>query len=89
MTLLGFNLSGYINGVAKKHAEVSRGMFPNYTINSITNGVHPDTWVSPPFKRLFDRYIKDWRRDPLLFRYAIGMPLSDIQEAHAEARMTS
>jgi len=86
MTLLGFNLSGYINGVAKKHAEVSRGMFPNYTINSITNGVHPDTWVSPPFKRLFDRYIKDWRRDPLLFRYAIGMPLSDIQEAHAEAK---
>ncbi|MFZ2455027.1 MAG: alpha-glucan family phosphorylase [Candidatus Altiarchaeia archaeon] len=86
MTLLGFNLSGYINGVAKKHAEVSKDMFPAYKINSVTNGVHPDTWVCPAYKRLFDRYIKDWRKDPFLFRYAIGMPLEDIQAAHAEAK---
>ncbi len=43
MTLLGFNFSNHINGVAKKHAETSKSMFPTYTINSVTNGVHADT----------------------------------------------
>jgi starch phosphorylase len=86
MTFLGFNLSGYINGVAKKHAEVSKGMFPAYTINSVTNGVHPDTWVCPAYKRLFDKYIKDWRKDPFLFRYAIGLSLDEIWSAHKEAK---
>jgi len=28
MTLLGLNLSGYVNGVAKKHGEVSQHMYP-------------------------------------------------------------
>ena len=86
MTILGFNLSGYINGVAKKHAETSKSMFPSYTINSITNGVHPDTWTSMPYKRLFNKYIKDWRRDPHLFRYAVGIPDEDIWGAHIEAK---
>ncbi len=35
MTLLALNLSGYINGVAKKHREVSLNMFPGYDIHSI------------------------------------------------------
>lgn len=44
MTLLALNLSRYVNGVAKRHEEVSREMFPGYPINHITNGVH--SWAS-------------------------------------------
>ena len=40
MTYLALNLSHYVNGVAKKHGEVSRHMFAAYKIDSITNGVH-------------------------------------------------
>ena len=40
MTYLALFGSRYINGVAMQHAEVSRGMFPNYPIRAITNGVH-------------------------------------------------
>jgi starch phosphorylase len=32
MSTLGLNLSGFHNGVAKKHGEVSRNMFPGYDI---------------------------------------------------------
>jgi len=43
MTLLALNLSDYVNGVAKRHAEVSQHMFPDYKMHAITNGVHPHT----------------------------------------------
>src|SRR5579864_5860588 len=39
MTYLALRFSGYVNGVAMRHGEVSRGMFPNYAIAAITNGV--------------------------------------------------
>ena len=40
MTFLAANLSHYINGVAKRHGEISRHMFSRYVIDAITNGVH-------------------------------------------------
>ena len=57
MTLLALNLSEYINGVAKKHGEISREMFPGYPIDSITNGVHPYTWASESFRKLYNKHI--------------------------------
>lgn len=86
MTFLGLHLSRYVNGVAMRHGEVSRGMFPNYPVNSITNGVHTATWMVEPFQRLFDRHIPEWRGDNLYLRYAIGVPVLEIQGAHAEAK---
>jgi len=86
MTYLALFFSRYINGVSMRHEEVSRNMFPGYPINSITNGVHAVTWTSPPFQRLCDRRIPEWRGDNLYLRYAINIPLSEIQEAHGEAK---
>ena len=54
MTYLALNLSHYVNGVAKRHAEVLRQMFAQYRIDAITNGVHAATWTSPQFQALFD-----------------------------------
>ena len=61
MTYLALNLSHYVNGVAKKHAEVSRHMFAEYRVDAITNGVHAAHWTSPAFQALFDRHIPGWR----------------------------
>ena len=63
MTFLAANLSHYINGVAKRHGEISRNMFSRYVIDAITNGVHAGTWTSQPFRELFDRYISDWHQE--------------------------
>lgn len=86
MTLMALSLSHYINGVAKRHAEVTRRMFSRYTIDEITNGVHAGTWVSPPFAELFDRHIPDWRRDNFSLRYALSISKAEIREAHAKAK---
>src|SRR5712672_2199153 len=63
MTHLALHLTRFVNGVAMRHGEVSRGMFPDYPINSITNGVHATTWTGPDFAELFDRRMPEWRRD--------------------------
>ena len=86
MTELGLRCSRYINGVSMRHEEISRGMFPDYPINSVTNGVHGATWTAPAFQRLYDRHVPEWRVDSLYLRYAVGIPLDEIQDAHAETK---
>jgi glycogen phosphorylase len=86
MTFVGLHLSHYINGVTKRHGEVSRSMFPGYPIGSITNGVHSLTWTAPAFRLVYDRYIPDWRQDSFSLRYALGIPLEAIRQAHQQAK---
>ena len=74
MTYLALTLSHYVNGVAKRHGEVSQHMFGSHKIDSITNGVHGPTWVSEAFAQLYDLRIPGWRADSSSFRYALGIP---------------
>ncbi|HZC24727.1 MAG TPA: alpha-glucan family phosphorylase [Candidatus Binatia bacterium] len=86
MTLLGLNLCRYVNGVAKRHEEVSREMFPGYPIQHITNGVHSPTWTCESFKKLYDEWIPGWSNDPSMLRKALTIPNEKVWEAHAEAK---
>lgn len=86
MTLLALNLSEYINGVAKRHGEVSRAMFPGYEISAITNGVHSYTWTCDSFKRLYDKYLPGWANEPELFVRIGRIPDEEIWDAHIEAK---
>jgi starch phosphorylase len=86
MTYLALNLSDYVNGVAKKHRDVSRLMFAHHEVDAITNGVHLATWASRSFQELLDRRIPGWREDNFSLRYALGIPLAEIWEAHSAAK---
>jgi len=86
MTLLALNLSKYINGVAKKHGEVSQHMFPGYHIHAITNGVHSFTWTCQEMAKLFDKYIPGWANEPELFVRAGSIPEQEVWEAHKNAK---
>ncbi|MDI1472204.1 Glycogen phosphorylase [Thermodesulfovibrio sp. N1] len=86
MTLLGFNLSEYINGVSKKHEEVSERMFPGYEIHAITNGVHPYTWVSESFKNLYNKHLPGWAMEPEIFVRAWKIPEEELWDAHMQAK---
>jgi len=87
MTYLALNVSHYVNGVALRHGEVSRQMFGGYPIDAITNGVHAATWVSDPFRALFDRHIPSWRADNFGLRYAVSIPAQEIWDAHLAAKL--
>jgi starch phosphorylase len=86
MTYLALNMSKYVNGVARKHGEVSQELFPGYRIDYVTNGVHSRTWTADGFRELYDRFIPGWGNDPSCLRYAVSIPRPDIWQAHVQAK---
>ncbi len=86
MTRLAMNLSSYVNGVAERHRETAEKMFPGYPIRSITNGVHPQTWVHPALARLYATLGGHWMHEPELLFGVETMPHAALLAAHAEAK---
>ena len=86
MTYLALYHSKYVNGVAKKHGEVSRKMFPGYSIDAITNGIHTNTWVSEEMGLIFDKHIPSWKTDPYTMRNALNIPRDDLWRAHQRSK---
>ena len=94
MTPLAIRMCRSANGVSQKHGEVSRAlwkkMFPDQDaapITSVTNGVHPPTWIAPLFQSLYaERFGGDWHaitRDEKRWATAIGsLSNSDIWNTH-------
>jgi glycogen phosphorylase len=70
MTVLALKASHRANAVSSLHAHVSRAMwtplYPGLTedrvpIGHITNGVHPQSWVAPQMRQVYDRHLgSDW-----------------------------
>jgi starch phosphorylase len=70
LTPLALRMSRTTNGVSRKHGEVSRQLWnklwperkaEDVPITSITNGVHPPTWVAPPLQALYQKSLgEDW-----------------------------
>jgi starch phosphorylase len=86
MTRLALNLSQYINGVAIRHRDSSRAMFPGYAINAITNGIHSYTWTCESFRKLYDLYLPGWANEPWLLARTEVIPNEEIWEAHRETK---
>ncbi|KQT08095.1 alpha-glucan family phosphorylase [Ramlibacter sp. Leaf400] len=86
MTHLALRLSNWVNGVAKRHAEVSRTMFPGYEVHAITNGIHPWTWASDAHRRLYDQHVQHWCHEPELLLHADRIPSAELLAAHREAK---
>ena len=82
MTYLALRFSRYVNGVAMQHGIVSQGMFPEYTVHSITNGVHAATWISPAFQHLLDKQTPSWRHDNQYLRSVYGIDPAVIEATH-------
>jgi starch phosphorylase len=97
MTPFAIRMCRSSNGVAAKHGEVSRRlwlkMFPELTdadqvpITSVTNGVHPPTWIAPLLENLFDKHIgPNWlevTHDPAAWKTAVeAIPDEDLWSVH-------
>lgn len=86
MTRLALNLSEHVNGVARRHAEVARRMFPGYEVRAITNGVHPWTWTCDSFRQLYDAHLPHWCHEPEMLARADRLGDGEIQAAHDAAK---
>ncbi len=86
MTRLALNLSGYVNGVSKTHAQTTATMFPGYDVRAITNGVHAATWTHASFARLYDDAMPQWALEPQVLERADQLSDDAIWAAHQEAK---
>lgn len=87
MTRLALNLSEFVNGVAKSHADISNKMFPGYKVHAITNGVHPFTWAAESFRVLYNAHIAGWHHEPeLLIRAECCIADDAIWQAHQQEK---
>lgn len=86
MTLLALNLSGFVNGVAARHADTTQRMFPGYRVKAITNGVHVPTWTHPAFAELFQKVLARWAHEPELLMRADQIDDAPIWSAHQSAK---
>ncbi|MHA1680221.1 MAG: alpha-glucan family phosphorylase [Promethearchaeota archaeon] len=87
MTELALNGSRYCNGVAKKHGEISRRMFPDYKIDYITNGIHMSFWLSPYMHVLFDdEFGSAWHYDYHSLENALELNTNHVWRAHKKAK---
>ena len=86
MTRLALNLAGYVNGVARRHAETTEHMFPGYRIHAVTNGVHVGTWTHPAFAALYTAALPQWQHEPETLVRALQLPDDGIWECHRTAK---
>jgi len=95
MTVLALRVSGHLNGVSKRHAEVARRMWRSLwpespeeevPIDYVTNGVHAPTWIEPKMELLFNKYLgPDWLEDhdsPVIWELVEEIPDEELWRTH-------
>jgi glycogen phosphorylase len=86
LTRLALSLAGYVNGVARRHAEVTEHMFPGYRIHAVTNGVHVGTWAHPAFAALYTANFPQWQHEPEVLVRALQLPDDAVWACHRSAK---
>jgi starch phosphorylase len=95
MTAFAMRLSGYCNGVSKRHGEISRRMWQNLwpdkteeniPIDHITNGIHVPTWIEPRMELLLNQYLgPNWLTEhdnPLIWELIEEIPDEELWQTH-------
>ncbi len=86
MTRLALNLAGYVNGVARRHAETTQHLFPGYRIHAVTNGVHVGRWTHAAFAQLFTAHLPQWEHEPEVLVRALQLPEDEVWRCHQAAK---
>jgi starch phosphorylase len=95
MTAFALKMSGFRNGVSKRHGEVARNMWQSLwpdvpeekiPIDFVTNGVHVPTWIEPKMELLFDKYLgPNWLAEhdsPATWELIDGIPDEELWKTH-------
>ena len=95
MTAFALRMSGYCNGVSKRHGEVTRRMWQSLwrdlpeekvPIDYVTNGVHVPTWIEPKMELLFNKYLgPNWLEDhdnPFIWEMIEEIPDDELWKTH-------
>lgn len=100
MTAFALRMSGYHNGVSKRHGDVARRMWQNLwpelseekiPIDYVTNGIHVPTWIEPKMELLFNKFLgPNWLLDhdnPVLWELVDDIPDEELWKTHYWLKM--
>jgi starch phosphorylase len=95
MTGFALRMSGFCNGVSRRHGEVARRMWQSLwpelpdekvPIDYVTNGVHVPTWIEPKLELLLNKYLgPNWLADhdnPSVWALIDKIPDETLWQAH-------
>ena len=99
MAILAMKLASHINGVSKLHEQISKNMWRDLwiqippeenPIKSVTNGIHPSSWISKDMASLFDRYLgPTWMKKPAdftIWKRVEQIPAEELWRTHERRR---
>jgi starch phosphorylase len=99
MAVLALKTSAFRNAVSVLHRTVSQEMFQDLwpklpldevPITSVTNGVHPPTWINGDLASLYDQYLQpDWRDrmdDSKMWESIHEIPPPEVWEMHRKRK---
>lgn len=99
MTVFGLRFSRFRNGVSELHGRISREIWKDVwprlpaadtPLTHVTNGIHPESWVSDEMEKLFTRYVGPrWssnRTDAAEWEKVDKIPDSELWPAHTRMR---
>ena len=82
MTHLALSLSGYVNGVALRHAETAQSMFPGHRVRAITNGAHVPTWMHGKIAKVVEKHLPHWASEPVSLLRVDDISAESLWSAH-------
>jgi len=95
MTVTAMRLSGRVNGVSRRHGQVSRNLWRDLwpgrpwetvPIGHVTNGVHLATWMASPIMNLLEAHLgHDWGNrldEPGFWDQVLTLDHAHLWEAH-------
>jgi len=95
MTAAAIRLAGRVNGVSKRHGQVTRELWSplwpdrekrEVPVGSVTNGVHLASWMSSRYMELLDRHLgaswQRWPSDPSLWDRVMELDDGEVWEIH-------
>ena len=86
MTQLALNLAGYINGVARRHAETTRQMFPGYRVHASHQRRACRALDTSAFARLFTANWPQWNHEPEILVRALQLSDNEVWNCHTTAK---
>ena len=99
MAVLAIRTSSVVNGVSSLHGRIARGMWRSLwpgvpgdeiPIAHVTNGVHPQSWISNEMRRIYDSYLgPGWAEqagDSRIWRRCEQIPAEELWRTHERRR---
>ena len=99
MTVAALRLAGRVNGVSRRHGQVSRRLWEELwpgrdaeavPIGHVTNGVHLQTWMATGVMQLLDRQLgPEWHRrpdDPRMWDQVLKLDPESLWAVHADLK---